>query len=954
MRGDCHMVHLIPQPPDIFIGREREKERIQQSLEGRRLFFLEGIEGIGKTCLALVLANTLEKEHPGRVIWISCKEGWHIESLVRELVEWLPEDFNKAYIEWDENNHLGIEERFLYLINILNMIEAYVFIEDLHYIKNEYFTQIVQILKKYLIEARFFFISRERPSISPVEMLDFFELRLEGLQLEEGGKLVEALLSSRGFSPIPEQAILEEVVRKLCGHPFLMKTFVALILEGLGEPLELLDNLPDFFQEMEKNLILKVQDGLSESEQEILELLSISRIPLPKEMIGDLTLRETLERRFLLSKDSRGRYTVHYLIRQSIQRSLEKKDTVPYHLKLANFFKESLKKEKADVELAREAIHNFFLANLQSEVIELLSVYGGMLSSHGYYDEIIQFTDRGDLPLQLVVTRANVLSILGRWKESTELLSKLEGSVNDEKMRSEVLSSLAGAFLNQGKLGEALSHYEKALELLKKTKNTRGMLKVQNYLTFIHAFRGELSKASELSDEAIVNARGLGDDASIAHSLRMKGLVLLERYQYKEALDVSIECLTRARKVGAARLTSWALLNGARALLGLGNLEESRNYVQEGLQRGERSLDTQVVGFFRREHAHLLFEEGKIDEALAELKKAEESFIHQGNRLGAAIARLTEAQIYLEKDAYREAQKELEEVLTTALDNSHFILAVKTRSTLADLLLQKGDAAKARALLEKNVEECCTIDDDALKAETHLLLAETCLREHDRKKGETEVKEAIRIVQNGDTLPFIFTHARALYLSGVMTGAGQEVKAVSQEEAHHLTGKLFGALKRQTLRYIERIDSLTGQRYFIKTQEGEKIAMPEEVESLRKRRDEFSLFIDLGEKMVWERDKGEISVLGKRIISTLLIHLVKNAGKGFTAEEIFTAVWGYEYDDLSSPGEVRKNISRLRSLIEKDPSSSVYVKLAEGLMKQKGKYYFDDRQSFCFIEPLSV
>lgn len=948
------MVHLIPQPPDIFIGREREIERIRQSLDGRRLFFLEGIEGIGKTCLALVLANTLEKEHPGRVIWISCKEGWHIESLLHEMVEWLPEDFYNAYNEWEENNHLGLEERLLYLINILNMIEAYVFVEDLHFVKNEYFTQIVLILKKYLIEARFFFISRERPSISPVEMLDFFEIRLEGLQLEEGGRLVEALLSSRGFSPVPERTVLEEIVKKLCGHPFLMKTFVALALEGLGNPLELLDNLPDFFQEMEKNLISKVLDGLSDSEHEILELLSISRIPLPKEMIGDQAIKENLERRFLLSRDSRGRYTVHFLIRQSIQRSLEKKDTVPYHLKLARFFKESLAKEKADVEMAREAIHNFYLAGLSDDVIELLAQYGGMLSSNGYYDEIIQYTDRGELPHPLVVTRANVLSILGRWKEATELLSKLEGSVKEDKMKAEVLSSLAGAYLNQGRLGESLSYYEKALQLLRKTKNKKGILKVENYLTFIHAFRGELSKASEFSDEAISIARELGDDASIAHSLRMKGLVLLERYHYREALDVSIECLTRAKKVGAARLTSWALLNGARALLGLGNLEESGNYVQEGLQRGERSLDTQVIGFFRREQAHLMFEEGKIDEATAELKKAEESFIHQGNRLGAAIAKLTGAQIYLEKGVYREAQRELEDVLAIATAHSHFILAVKTRSTLADLLLQKGDLAKAREMLEKNLEECSTIDDDALTAETHLLLAETCLREQDRKKGEAEVKEALRIARSGDSFPFIFTSARATYLAAVMKGEGNEEKAAMQEEASHLAGKLIGALRRQALKYFERIESLTGQRYFIKTQEVEKIALAEEVEALRKRRDEFSLFIDLAEKTVWERDKGEISVLGKRIISTLLIHLVKHAGKGFTAEEIFSAVWGYEFDELSSPGEVRKNISRLRGLIEKDPSSSVYVKLAEGLMKQKGKYYFDDRQSFCLIEPVSI
>jgi hypothetical protein len=63
-------------------------------------------------------------------------------------------------------------------------------------------------------------------------------------------------------------------------------------------------------------------------------------------------------------------------------------------------------------------------------------------------------------------------------------------------------------------------------------------------------------------------------------------------------------------------------------------------------------------------------------------------------------------------------------------------------------------------------------------------------------------------------------------------------------------------------------------------------------------------------------------------------------------------VWGYEFDDLTSAGEVRKNISRLRDLVEPDRKNCRYIRLAEGLMKEKGKYFFDINQDFCFIEEL--
>lgn len=79
-------LRYLPEAPDTFVGRTGHLENIRSYLQRRRLIFLEGIGGIGKTSVALALANALEETHPGKVFWISMDEGERSVMQAREAI----------------------------------------------------------------------------------------------------------------------------------------------------------------------------------------------------------------------------------------------------------------------------------------------------------------------------------------------------------------------------------------------------------------------------------------------------------------------------------------------------------------------------------------------------------------------------------------------------------------------------------------------------------------------------------------------------------------------------------------------------------------------------------------------------------------------------------------------------------------------------------------------------
>jgi len=69
---------------------------------------------------------------------------------------------------------------------------------------------------------------------------------------------------------------------------------------------------------------------------------------------------------------------------------------------------------------------------------------------------------------------------------------------------------------------------------------------------------------------------------------------------------------------------------------------------------------------------------------------------------------------------------------------------------------------------------------------------------------------------------------------------------------------------------------------------------------------------------------GDCKVLLTPVEFDLLYHLMSNAGKVFSSEQLLQEVWGYPYD-TGSPDLVRMHIRNLRRKVEPDPRNPIHV-----------------------------
>ena len=88
----------------------------------------------------------------------------------------------------------------------------------------------------------------------------------------------------------------------------------------------------------------------------------------------------------------------------------------------------------------------------------------------------------------------------------------------------------------------------------------------------------------------------------------------------------------------------------------------------------------------------------------------------------------------------------------------------------------------------------------------------------------------------------------------------------------------------------------------------------------------FGDFVIDPEGYYCEKEGKRISFPPKEM--AVLIHLLQNAGKVVTPEEIYQTVWGNAYGDITT---VAVHIQRIRKKIEEDSSNPQYIKTIHGL-----------------------
>ncbi|MCO4782268.1 MAG: winged helix-turn-helix domain-containing protein [Candidatus Cloacimonetes bacterium] len=128
----------------------------------------------------------------------------------------------------------------------------------------------------------------------------------------------------------------------------------------------------------------------------------------------------------------------------------------------------------------------------------------------------------------------------------------------------------------------------------------------------------------------------------------------------------------------------------------------------------------------------------------------------------------------------------------------------------------------------------------------------------------------------------------------------------------------------------------------------------DDVKEFRDKMSNYGLFIDLETMNFHEHQKGGLNLIRKRVLGKLLCYLIIKSPKKFTANELYSAVWGVSALPLSQEVSVKTAISRLRKIIEPVGTLTYILKTEPDFLGRRGAYYFNVNCNYCLIRPNTV
>jgi tetratricopeptide (TPR) repeat protein len=204
-----------------------------------------------------------------------------------------------------------------------------------------------------------------------------------------------------------------------------------------------------------------------------------------------------------------------------------------------------------------------------------------------------------------------------RWRESTHLgslglahadLGELRQAITyyeqDWQVSREIgnrggeaaaLGNMGLAYAELGESRRALEYYQQALPILRETAERRGEANVLMNSANAHLRLGDLTQAIDLHQQALAIFRAIGDQRGEGNVLGNLGLVFSERGEHRLAIEHYQQALVLARAIGDRRGEASALWNEALACSELGERAAAIAQAEAALGVYEQIEDTHAL-----------------------------------------------------------------------------------------------------------------------------------------------------------------------------------------------------------------------------------------------------------------------------------------------------------------------------------------------------------------------
>ena len=367
--------HTLPTPSHPFIGRAAEVAHYRELLARQGVAVISGMAGVGKTALALALAQEVAPR--AAIFWHSCQPEEGVDGLIWRLAAFLAERGQAALWQMlqtaPQEGRLGrsappMSALIDYLAQLVQGGDYLLCLDDLHHLEQE--TGANALLGRLIELAqaqrlRLLITTRQKPALSALTPVR----ALAGLSLADTRDLLR-----KHKLTLPADLLHQLHAETEGNGQFLTLTIQA--LQRTDDPASLIAQLTAA-EDVERHLLALVNNLLNPAECAVMAAVAIlDGYPASRQAIESIS-EETRVRDALLSLSSRylltaernptgPRYSTHALVQKFFYNGLHRRERQTLHRRAAGHFAQ----EEADP--LQAALH-YLRAEQMSDAAHLIT-----------------------------------------------------------------------------------------------------------------------------------------------------------------------------------------------------------------------------------------------------------------------------------------------------------------------------------------------------------------------------------------------------------------------------------------------------------------------------------------------------------------------------------------------------------------------------------------------------
>lgn len=575
--GSINHLHQLPPPSRDFTGREEElKELLEQARNGVTISGLQGMGGIGKTALALKLADMLKTDYPDAQFYLDLKgvsqrdgTGIRQEPLKPADVMWhVVNSYNP-----ESQRPSKVEELRAWYYSALEGRRALLLLDNA---KDK--TQIEPLIPP----ASCFLLVTSRQHFT---LSGMYDLNLEEMSSEDA----EGLL----LKIVPRLGAQAGRLATQCGNlPLALELAAkALKVNRSLAPEDLIEKLKDRQQRLgliEASFSLSY-DMLGEEQQQRWRQLAVFPDSFSEHHAVGLWLVEEERAKDLLAEFDRlsmlewnaetERFRLHDLARDFADSRLDESERYDTQHKCAHFFHDILK------------IVNDMYKEGHENISQALSVFDRELKNIKFGQVwVASNANRDECAAQLCIDYArDGLAILPLRLHPRERLLwfdkalTLARRLQDKRAECVLLQNLGNAYLDMGDAQSAIKYYKQALRVARETVNRYSEGALLGNLGTAYSLLNKYQRSAEYLEQALLIAREVGDRTGEGIWLGSLGNIYKGAAERQQAMQHYEQALSIARELGDRQNESIWLRNIGIIYAELSQHRQSAEYFEQAL-----------------------------------------------------------------------------------------------------------------------------------------------------------------------------------------------------------------------------------------------------------------------------------------------------------------------------------------------------------------------------------